>query len=291
MSSRILAAKPLVEKMRADLTARVNHLKSKGLTPRMGVVLVGDNPASLTYIKNKKKACELVGAEFELHQWEESISPEDFLFNLNELKNNSEVHGIIIQLPVPDQLKHLDLTNLVDPSKDIDGFHGMNTQLLFKGCRELENLLPCTPKGIVRLLQHYEVEIQGKDVVVIGRSLIVGKPLSMLLSNYNATVTIAHSKTPDLSRYTKNADIVISAVGKANLLNASHFSPDKKTTVIDVGINILDGKVVGDVNFAEVSPVVANISPVPGGVGPMTVISLIENLIIACERKSKDSYV
>lgn len=287
MSFRILAAKPLVEQMRTDLSARVNLLKSKGLTPRMGVVLVGNNPASLTYIKNKKKACEQVGAEFELHQWDEEITATAFLENLEKLKKNPDVHGIIIQLPVPDQLKHLDLTNLVDPSKDIDGFHGMNTQLLFKGCQELENLLPCTPKGIVRLLQHYDIEIEGKDVLVIGRSLIVGKPLSMLLSNYNATVTIAHSKTLELTQYTRKADIVISAVGKANLLNATHFNPAKKTTVIDVGINILDGKLVGDVNFNEVSPLVANISPVPGGVGPMTVISLIENLVIACEKKIK----
>lgn len=287
MNFRTLSAQPLVEQMRNNLIERVNLLKSKGLTPRMGIVLVGDNPASLTYIKNKRKACELVGAHFELHQWSDQISPEDFLANLEALKNNPDIHGIIIQLPVPEQLKALDLTNLVSPEKDIDGFHGMNTQLLFKGCRELANLLPCTPKGIVRLLQHYNIEVEGKEVLVIGRSLIVGKPLSMLLSNYNATVTIAHSKTKDLTRYTKNADIVISAVGKANLLTAKHFSPERKTTVIDVGINTLDGKLVGDVNFAEVSPLVANISPVPGGVGPMTVISLIENLVIACEKKIK----
>lgn len=287
MNFRTLSARPLVEQMRTNLIERVNHLKSNGLTPRMGVVLVGDNPASLTYIKNKKKACELVGAQFELHQWRESISPSEFLSNIETLKNNPDIHGIIIQLPVPEQLKHLDLTNLISPEKDIDGFHGMNTQLLFKGCRELENLLPCTPKGIVRLIQHYGIEIEGREVLVIGRSLIVGKPLSMLLSNYNATVTIAHSKTVDLKRYTKNADIVISAVGKPHFLDASFFSPEKKTTVIDVGINLLDGKLVGDVNFNEVSPLVANISPVPGGVGPMTVISLIENLVIACEKKIK----
>lgn len=287
MSFRILTAKPLVEKLQINLTERVNHLKSLGLTPRMGVVLVGSDPASLTYIRNKKKACEQVGASFELHQWDQSIGEKEFLANLEALKNNQEIHGIIIQLPVPEQLKHLDLTNLVDPCKDIDGFHGMNTQLLFKGCRELKNLLPCTPKGIVRLLEHYGIEIAGKEILVIGRSLIVGKPLSMLLSNYDATVTIAHSKTKDLLRYTKHADIVISAVGQPDLLRAEHFSPEKKTTVIDVGINIVDGKLVGDVNFNEVSPLVENISPVPGGVGPMTVISLIENLVIACEKKIK----
>ncbi|MFA7612686.1 MAG: bifunctional 5,10-methylenetetrahydrofolate dehydrogenase/5,10-methenyltetrahydrofolate cyclohydrolase [Candidatus Caldatribacteriota bacterium] len=287
MNFRILSAKPLVEKMRQDLIDRVNLLKSKGLSPRMSVVLVGDDPASLTYIRNKKKACELVGAEFELHQWSESISPEEFLANVEALNKNPDIHGIIIQLPVPDQLKHLDLTNLVDPCKDIDGFHGMNTHLLFRGCRELKNLLPCTPKGIVRLLQHYGIEIEGKEVLVIGRSLIVGKPLSMLLSNYDATVTVAHSKTKDLTAYTRTADIVVSAVGQANLLTANHFDPYKQTTVIDVGINILNGKLVGDVNFEEVSPLVKNISPVPGGVGPMTVISLIENLVIACEKKIK----
>lgn len=291
MSPRLLSAQPLVAKMRENLSVRVNHLKSNGLNPRMSVVLVGSNPASLSYIKNKKKACELIGAEFELHQWDESISETDFLKNINDLKNNPAIHGIIIQLPVPEQLKHLDLANIIDPCKDIDGFHGENTQLLFKGCTELGNLLPCTPKGIIRLLQFYQVEIEGKDIVVIGRSLIVGKPVSMLLSNYNATVTMAHSKTHNLSLYTKQADIVISAVGKANLLGKEHFSPEKNTTVIDVGMNIHQGKLVGDVNFPEVFPLVKNISPVPGGVGPMTVISLIENLVIACEKKSKDSHV
>lgn len=287
MNLKILRAKPLVEKMRLDLTERVNQLKSKGLTPRMAVVLVGSDPASLTYIKNKKKACEVVGAHFELFQWQESIEETEFLHNIEALNNNPAIHGIIIQLPVPDKLKHLDLTNLVDPQKDIDGFHGMNTQLLFKGCRELKNLLPCTPKGIVRLLEHYDIEIAGKEVLVIGRSLIVGKPLSMLLSNYDATVTMAHSKTKDLSHYTQEADIVVCAVGEANLLTAKHFSAKKQTTVIDVGINIVNGKLVGDVNFDEVAPLVGNISPVPGGVGPMTVISLIENLVIACEKKIK----
>lgn len=287
MSYRILKAKPLVEKVRHELTDRVNRLKSKGLTPRMGVVLVGNDPASLTYIRNKRKACEFVGANFELYQWDESISEKEFLANVEALKNDPTIHGIIIQLPVPDQLKHLDLTNLVDPDKDIDGFHGMNTQLLFKGCRELKNLLPCTPKGIIRLLNHYDVEIAGKEVLVIGRSLIVGKPMSMLLSNYDATVTIAHSKTKDLSLYTRRSDIVVCAVGQAGLLKAEHFSPEKQTTVIDVGINIVDGKLVGDVSFDEVAPLVGGISPVPGGVGPMTVTCLIENLIIACEKKIK----
>lgn len=287
MSFRLLSAQPLVEKIKVDLTARVNQLKSNGLTPRMSVVLVGSDLASLSYIKNKKKACEQIGAQFELHQWDEGISEADFLRNIGNLKNDPDIHGIIIQLPVPPQLKHLDLANIIDPSKDIDGFHGENTQLLFKGCTDLTNLIPCTPKGIVRLLQFYDIEIEGSEIVVIGRSLIVGKPVSMLLSNYNATVTMAHSKTKDLSLYTKNADIVICAVGKANLLTKEHFVREKNTTVIDVGMNVFDGKLVGDVNFAEVSPLVKNISPVPGGVGPMTVISLIENLVIACEKKIK----
>src|SRR5690606_10292454 len=236
MNSRILSAKPLVEKLRHELTVRVNRLKSKGLTPRMGVVLVGSDPASITYIKNKRKACEFVGANFELYQWGESIAPDEFLSNIEGLNKDPSIHGIIIQLPVPEQLKHLDLTNLVYPCKDIDGFHGMNTQLLFKGCRELENLLPCTPKGIVRLLGHYGIEIAGKEVLIIRRSLIVGKPLSMLLSNYDATVTIAHSKTQDLSRYTRYSDIVICAVVQAVLLSTEHFNPEKKKTVIDVAI-------------------------------------------------------
>ncbi len=283
MTEKLLTAKPVVEKIKADLAKRCEALKKAGIHPSMSVILVGDNPASLTYIKNKKKACEEIGAKFALHQLPASISQNDFLTEVGRLNNDPSVHGIIIQLPVPDQLKKLNVPNLITPTKDIDGFHGINTQSLYAGSIDMKLLLPCTPKGIVSLLKYYGIEIEGKHVVVIGRSLIVGKPLSMLLSNFNATVTVAHSHTKNLSSLTKVADIVISAVGKAKFLDKSYFN--SHAVVIDVGMNILEGKLAGDVNFEDVFPHVSAITPVPGGVGPMTVVSLIENLITACEQQ------
>jgi methylenetetrahydrofolate dehydrogenase (NADP+)/methenyltetrahydrofolate cyclohydrolase len=253
----------------------------------MSVVLVGNNPASLTYIRNKKKMCEEVGAFFQLHQLDENISQEDFLSKLKELNDDPKTHGIIIQLPVSDHLKKLTIPNLVAPEKDIDGFHGLNTQKIYSGSTNLNSLMPCTPKGIINLLKHYDVEIAGKNIIVIGRSLIVGKPLSMLLSNLNATVTLAHSHTANLEFFTKNADIIIVAIGKANFITDQHIDSTKNTIVIDVGMNTLNGKLAGDVDQTKVIPLVKGISPVPGGVGPMTVISLIDNLIIAAESNIK----
>jgi methylenetetrahydrofolate dehydrogenase (NADP+)/methenyltetrahydrofolate cyclohydrolase len=285
MTEKLLTAKPVVEKIKADLTRRCEALKKTGIHPSMSVILVGDNPASLTYIKNKRKACEEIGAKFALHQLSDSINQSDFLKEVEKLNNDPSVNGIIIQLPVPAQLKKLNVPNLINPHKDIDGFHGINTQSLYAGSVDMKLLLPCTPKGIVSLLKYYRIEIEGKNVVVIGRSLIVGKPLSMLLSNLNATVTVAHSHTKNLSALTQTADIVISAIGKAKFLDKSYFSP--QAVVVDVGMNISDGKLAGDVDFEDVYPHVSAITPVPGGVGPMTVVSLIENLITACEHQIK----
>lgn len=282
----LLKAQPVVDQKIADLTKRCQSLIQKGKRPLMKVVLVGNNPASLTYIRNKKKMCETIGAEFELDQLDSSISKTDFLAHVEKLNQNPKVTGIIIQLPVSNELKSLRISQLVTPEKDIDGFHGHNTQWLYEGSIQTNHLLPCTPKGIVELLDYYQIPLKGKHAVVIGRSLIVGKPLSMLLSNRNATVTLAHSKTENLADLTKIADIIISAVGKAELITAKHINPAKKTVVVDVGMNTLHDKLVGDVKFDEVSPLVAAISPVPGGVGPMTVISLIENLILASEKQS-----
>jgi methylenetetrahydrofolate dehydrogenase (NADP+)/methenyltetrahydrofolate cyclohydrolase len=287
MTARILSAKPVVEKIKLKLKARCEDLKSRGLNPAMSVVLVGDNPASLSYIRNKKKLCEELGAKFTHHQLPSTVSEKEFLKLLSDLNNDPGTNGIIVQLPVSQGLKHLDLPNLVVPAKDIDGFHNKNTQQLYEGTTNLKLLLPCTPKGVIHLFKFYEIPVDGKDVVVIGRSLIVGKPLSMLLTNMNATVTLAHSKTKDLKSYTRNADIVIAAMGKPHFFDAGYFDPAKKTVVIDVGMNSLDGKLVGDVNTDAVKDIVEAITPVPGGVGPMTVLSLIENLISATEQQAR----
>lgn len=287
MTARLLTARPVVDEIKKDLFKRCQALKAQGIMPAMGVVLVGDNPASLTYIRHKKKLCEEIGARFVFKQLNASISEQEFLSVINSLNSDSGIHGIIIQLPVSEQLRKLDIPNLVAPEKDIDGFHGVNTQKLYAGSTDLSLLLPCTPKGIVSLMQHYQIELEGKQVVVVGRSLIVGKPLAMLLSNFNATVTMAHSKTQNLSALTKQADIVISAVGKPRFLNSNYFDQASQTVVIDVGINSLNGQLTGDVDFDDVLPVVSAITPVPGGVGPMTVVSLIQNLITACEKQQK----
>jgi len=283
MTAQILSARPVVDKIKHGLKERCEQLKRSGVTPGMTVVLVGNNPASLSYIKLKGKLCEEVGARFTLVQMPENISAVEFSRQLEKINLDSSVHGLIVQLPVPSQLRHLDLANMVTPEKDIDGFHNENTQALFAGTTDLKLLLPCTPKGIIHLLRDYDVEIESKHVVVIGRSLIVGKPLSMLLSNMNATVTLAHSKTKNLHALTRKADIVIAAFGKGHHLDSSYFDPATKTVVIDVGTNIIGGKLAGDVDFDSVKNVVQAISPVPGGVGPMTVVSLIENLISAAE--------
>ena len=287
MTAKILSAQPVVEQKKENLKARCLALKNKGITPSMCVVLVGDNPASLSYIRNKKRLCEEIGAKFELVHLPESVKPEDFLSKINSLNNDPKINGIIIQLPVSEQLKAFHLPGLIAPSKDVDGFHGENTQSLYSGTTDLSLLLPCTPKGLINLLNFYGVTLPGKNIVVVGRSLIVGKPLSMLLSNFNATVTLAHSQTTNLREHTRNADIVITAIGRGHFFDKSYFDASKKTIVIDVGMNTVDGKLAGDVNQADVENTVAAISPVPGGVGPMTVVSLIENLISATEAQNK----
>lgn len=286
MTAKILSAQPLVDHIKKDLRSRCESLKSRGTLPSMCVVLVGENPASLSYIKNKKKICEDVGAHFTLLQLPADIGEKEFLGHLARLNQDPKTHGIIIQLPVSDHLKKLELHNLVTPSKDIDGFHGDNTKAIYFGTKDLNLLLPCTPKGIIHLLQYYGVEISGKHIVVLGRSLIVGKPLSMLLSNLDATVTLAHSKTQNLKEITRSADIVISAIGKAHFLTADHLNPAKQTVVIDVGANTLNGKYTGDVS-PDVMEIASGVSPVPGGVGPMTVVCLIQNLITATENQLK----
>lgn len=286
MTAKILAAQPLVEQIKKDLRARCEKLKSSGMIPSMCVVLVGENPASLTYIKNKKKVCEEVGATFQLVKLPSSITEKDFLAEIHKLNADKKINGIIIQLPVSDHLKKLNLANLVTPEKDIDGFHGLNTQAIYAGSTDLKLLLPCTPKGIVHLLNFYGITIAGKHVVILGRSLIVGKPLSMLLSNLNATVTLAHSKTENIEEMTKSADILITAMGKPHFIKPHHLNPLKKTVIIDVGINSVNEKLTGDVS-PESLQLSSAYSPVPGGVGPMTVVTLIENLITATENQLK----
>ncbi len=287
MTAKLLSAAPVVDQFKRDLAERCQALKLKGFTPSMCVVLVGDNPASQSYIRNKRRICEEVGASFRLEHLPADIGRNEFLGHVKELNQDPGIHGIIVQLPVSEHLRNLDLPNLVHPAKDIDGFHGQNTQQLYAGTRDLSLLLPCTPKGIIHLLNFYGYNLKGSSVAVIGRSAIVGKPLSMLLTNLDATVTLAHSQTKDIREVTRQAEIVVAAVGKARFMDRSYFNSERRTVVIDVGMNSLNGKLTGDVDLDDVKDFVAAITPVPGGVGPMTVVTLIDNLISAVERTAK----
>lgn len=282
----LLKAQPLVDHRVPEMRNACAELIGKGITPKLVVVLVGDNPASLSYIKKKKQLCEKVGASFELRQFPISISAIEFQKQMSAINTDPLIHGCIIQLPVYGESTTLPAETLVTPEKDVDGFHPQNTSELYLGRINKKALLPCTPRGVMSLLDYYGHEVRGKNVVILGRSQIVGKPLSLLMTLAGATVTVCHSQTADIAAHTRNADIVVAAVGKPELLKAHHFDQKNKTVVIDVGMNKnSDGKLVGDVDFTSVGPVVAAITPVPGGVGPTTVLSLIENLLTAAKNQ------
>lgn len=280
--AKLLLAKDVVENKIPSLNNKCLELSRQGLTPKMRVILVGDSAASLLYIKNKRRLCEKVGADFELVELDEDVSEENFLREIKKMNTDDTVTGCFVQLPIPKHLQNIDVTNLINPLKDVDGFHGDSIVNIYKDSGD--GFVPCTPKGILGMCDHYNINLNGKHVVVIGRSLIVGKPVSMLLTNRDATVTLCHSRTSDLSHFTKQADIIISAVGRARYLNASFINKEKQQVIIDVGINKDENnKTCGDVDFESVKDSVAAITPVPGGVGPLTVLSLIENLILATE--------
>lgn len=238
------------------------------------LILVGNNPASLVYVNNKQKACADAGINVESHYLEENATQKEVLKIIEDANNNDKVHGILVQLPLPSHLDEEVIINSINPYKDIDGLTLTNQGRLYTG---MDALHPATPKGIITLLQKYFIEISGKNVVVIGRSKLVGKPIAMLMLQKNATVTIAHSKTANLKEVTKRADILVVAVGKPNFVTGDMVKKD--AVVIDVGINKIEGKLVGDVNYAEVKDIASYITPVPKGVGPMTIASLLENIV------------
>lgn len=282
--AQLLSSKPIVDEQIKILTQKCSELKKSGKSPFLKVILVGSNPASIVYTTNKKKFCEKVGARAEILHLAEDTGEEQFKEVVREINQNPEIHGILIQLPVPNQLKHLNLNKMVSREKDVDGFHPDNIFDLVRGKIEKNSLLPCTPKGIVELLKFYKIEIAGKHIAVLGRSMIVGKPMGLLLNSLDATVTFCHSKTENLSSITKNSDIVISAIGKPLFIGKEYFRNDQSQVVIDVGMNKdKHDKLCGDVDFANVEPMVKAITPVPGGVGPLTILSLVKNLITTCE--------
>lgn len=254
--------------------------------PKLAVILVGKDPASITYVNMKIKACERVGMDFDLKTLQENITEAELLSLIKDYNTDQNISGVLVQLPLPRHIDSKMVLEAIDPSKDVDGFHPLN---IGKLCTQKESFLPATPMGVMRLLKHYHIEIKGKDVAVIGASNIIGKPLSMLMLNAGASVSVCHILTKDISFYTQNADIVCVGVGKPDLIKASMLK--KGAVVVDIGINHLnDGRIVGDVDFNNVQKVAGFITPVPKGVGPMTIVSLLENTLIAFEKQQRKGF-
>ncbi|NHB17097.1 bifunctional methylenetetrahydrofolate dehydrogenase/methenyltetrahydrofolate cyclohydrolase FolD [Helicobacter pylori] len=254
--------------------------------PKLAVILVGKDPASITYVNMKIKACQRVGMDFDLKTLQENVTEAKLLSLIKDYNIDQNISGVLVQLPLPRHIDTKMVLEAIDPSKDVDGFHPLN---IGKLCTQKESFLPATPMGVMRLLEHYHIEIKGKDVAIIGASNIIGKPLSMLMLNAGASVSVCHILTKDISFYTQNADIVCVGVGKPDLIKASMLK--KGAVVVDIGINHLnDGRIVGDVDFTNAQKVAGFITPVPKGVGPMTIVSLLENTLIAFEKQQRKGF-
>lgn len=272
----LIDGKKVSEDTRKIISEKVSKLKDeKGVTPGLAAVLVGENPASDIYVRNKRKACEKVGIFSEEHRLPAETTEEELLELVNGLNNDDKIHGILVQLPLPDHINDANILRAVTPLKDVDGFHPENVGLLVSGN---PRFISCTPYGIIKMLEYYNIDIKGKEAVVVGRSNIVGKPVSMLLLHQHATVTICHSRTRDLGEVTRRADILVAAIGRANMITEDMVK--EGAVVIDVGINRKDdGKLTGDVDFDNVKNKTSFITPVPGGVGPMTITMLLWNTL------------
>ena len=280
MTAQLIDGNALSKQIRAEVAQRAAALTARGLKPGLAVILVGDNPASQVYVRNKVKACEESGLHSVLEKYDVHMDEAALLARIDALNNDPAIHGILVQLPLP---AHIDANKVIEaiaPEKDVDGFHVSSAGALMVG---QPGFKPCTPYGCMKMIESIGVNPKGKHAVVIGRSNIVGKPMAMLLLQANATVTVCHSATPDLGAFTRQADIVVAAVGKRNVLTADMVKPG--AVVIDVGMNRNDeGKLCGDVDFAGVKEVAGWITPVPGGVGPMTITMLLVNTIESAER-------
>jgi len=280
MVAKIISGREVAEKiLTTDLKNRVDALNKRNIKPKLVVMLVGDVKASASYVRQKEKFAVKAGIASEVVRFESSATEDEILNKIDAINNDDKIHGVIVQLPLPDHISITKVLNKIDPSKDVDGFTPTNVGKLFLG---EETLVSCTPKGIMQMLASTGVDLTGKNVTVIGRSNIVGKPVSILCQQQNATVTMCHSKTKDLNAKLSDADVVIVAVGVPKFVDGSQIP--EGAIVIDVGIHNIDGKLCGDVDFESACEKASAITPVPGGVGPMTVCALIENTIIAAER-------
>ena len=273
--AQLIDGKLISTQIKDELKAEVARLKEKGIVPCLAVIQVGNDPASSVYVNNKKKACAYIGIESLAYELEENISQEELLTIIDELNHNNMVNGILVQLPLPKHIDEEAVIKAIAPEKDVDGFH---PETVGNMCIGSKGFLPCTPAGVIQLLKRSNIEIEGKECVVIGRSNIVGKPMALLLLRENGTVTITHSRTKDLKEITKRADILVAAIGKPKFVTAEYVK--EGAVVIDVGIHRnADGKLCGDVDFDDVVDKVRAITPVPGGVGPMTIAMLMNNCV------------
>ena len=279
--AQIIDGKAISQAVKNRVGGEVAELVKKGITPGLAVIIVGADQASLVYVGSKKRACSALGMYSEEHALPETISQEELLALVECLNNRSDINGILCQLPLPKHLDEKSIINAIFPEKDVDAFHPTNVGRIMIGDFDF---LPCTPAGIMEMLAASNIDVSGKHCVVIGRSNIVGKPMAMLMLHKNATVTICHSKTQNLAEICRQADVLVAAVGRARFVTADMVKPG--AVVIDVGMNRIDGKLCGDVDFDEVSGVCSAITPVPGGVGPMTIAMLMQNTLTAAKRQN-----
>ncbi|MEW5768112.1 MAG: bifunctional methylenetetrahydrofolate dehydrogenase/methenyltetrahydrofolate cyclohydrolase FolD [bacterium] len=282
MSAKIIDGKAISQQIQQELTQEIAELTQSGIRPGLATILVGENPASQVYVRNKTTACEKVGIYSKQHTLPENTSGEELLELIEDLNNDPKIHGILTQLPLPGQIDESRVLNAISPAKDVDGFHPVNIGRMvtvkdFEDMKTQKLFLPCTPAGIIELLDRSNIELKGAKAVVIGRSNIVGKPVALLLLSKNATVTICHSRTKDLPAVVREADVVIAAIGRPKFVTSDMVKPG--AAVIDVGINRTPEGLVGDVDFDEVSKIAGAITPVPGGVGPMTITMLLANTV------------
>ena len=281
MAARMIDGRAVAKAFKEEIAEKTAQMIASGIQPHLAVVLVGENPASQVYARNKENGCIKAGIRSTVIRLDENCTQEELEKTVITLNEDASVHGILVQLPLPRHLDEARVLRLIDPDKDVDGFHAMNSGRLMNG---QPGFVPCTPLGVMKLLESYGINPAGKHAVVIGRSNIVGKPMAMLLLQANATVTVCHSRTQNLPEITRQADILVAAVGRANFVTADMVKPG--AAVIDVGINRVDGKIVGDVDYDAVSDVAEYITPVPGGVGQMTIAMLLANTLDAAAKKA-----
>ena len=277
----IISGIEVSSKIKEELIIEIQNLKKRSIYPCLSTILVGDDPASAIYIRNKHRACSEVGIETNDNKLESSIKEKNLIELIKTLNEDKKVHGILMQLPLPDHINQFNVINTIEPQKDIDGLTYYNAGLLLN---RKPSFIPCTPLGVMELLKYYNVELKGKDAIIINRSILVGKPLALLLLDKDATVTICHSNTKNLEEKIRNSDIVVTAIGNRKLFTLTADLVRDNAIVIDIGISRANGKVIGDADYENVSKKVSGITPVPGGVGPMTIAMLLKNTVLAANR-------